>query len=673
MIPATLRHQLWIIAAAGLVFFTNLGAAALWDEDEPLYATCAREMLLRGDWVVPTYNGEMFPEKPPLMFWLMIAAFQAFGISEFAARLPSAVCGMLVAAVTYWLGRRLFSPRAGLWAGLVMATSLLFTVSARAATVDAALVLLTTVAFWIFLCALDTSEANCASGDPLAWTRPGTDTPGCAGSHARPHLSWWRMALLYACLGLAVLAKGPVGVMLPVAVLGLFLAWLQQVQAAAQKSATFSQGVELRGGNEFVDSGCVQESATFSPAADLPPIPHQGPLARAAGWLRVFGPLNLLRAAWRLRPLTALLVVGLVALPWYVLVSLRTDGQWLARFLGEQNLQRVFKPMQGHQGPIWYYVPAVLIGLFPWSLLVWPALGMTLRKLRRRDGEWAGWLLLACWAGVYFVFWSLVRTKLPHYVLPAFPALALMIGRLIDRWLAEPQAFRRWWLDGTTAALVLVGAGILVGIPIAARRVLPGEGLLGMVGLVPLAGAGVWMWLLNRGRLAHLMPALAATGAATLVAVFGFAALRVDRHQNARYFFAAIEQESAGPAQLAAYKFLRESTVYYAGRQVAYFDDLEQLREFLAHHAETVYLFTSGEFAERIERAFPEQFRLVLRRPRFLKDGEVLLLARDGVDTRSMAGRIWQPEGGAAHAALPRRSEPGEPATASRPKRGAAF
>ncbi len=657
MIPQTLRHHLWIIAAAALVFFTNLGAVALWDEDEPLYATCAREMLQRGDWVVPTYNGDVFPEKPPLMFWLMIAGFKAFGTTEFAARFPSAVCGVLAAVVTYWIGRRMFGPRAGMWAGLVMATSLLFTVSARAATVDAALVLLTTLAFWLFVSGIGVlggggrgwSVAKPRKTGPWLPFGPATATQTVFSDSLC--LPWWHMVLLYGCLGLAVLAKGPVGVVLPVAVLGLFVAWLQSARAAVHRSTA---------------------DAPRQPA-DAPPPAQQGRLARAAGWLRVFGPLNLLRAGWRLRPLTALLVVGLVALPWYVMVSLRTDGEWLGRFLGEQNLQRVLKPMQGHQGPVWYYVPAVLIGLFPWSLMVWPALGMTVRKLRTRDREWACWLLLACWAGVYFVFWSLVRTKLPHYVLPAFPALAVMIGRLIDRWLVEPAAYRRWWLHGTTAALLLVGVGILVGIPIAARQVLPGEGLLGLVGLVPLAGAVVWIWFLWRGQPARLMPTLATTGAATLVAIFGFAALRVDHHQNARHFFAAIEQESSGSAQLAAYKFLRESTVYYAGRPVAYFDDLEQLRTFLQHHEGTTYLFTSGEFAERIERAFPGQFRLVLRRQRFLKKGDVLLLACDGVDTGPVAGRIRQPEAGGRRVALPERARPGEPATASRPHSDPAF
>ncbi len=72
-----LRYQLFIVAAAGVIFFTNLGGTALWDMDEALYATCAREMFQRGDWIVPWFNGQMFPEKPPLMFWTMMAGYRA--------------------------------------------------------------------------------------------------------------------------------------------------------------------------------------------------------------------------------------------------------------------------------------------------------------------------------------------------------------------------------------------------------------------------------------------------------------------------------------------------------------------------------------------------------------------------------------------------------------------
>src|SRR5512135_3729516 len=131
-----LRHQSWIILAASVVFFVNLGAAGLWDEDEPLYASVARDMLHRGDWVVPVFNGRMFLEKPPLTYWLMMLGYGLLGETELATRFWSAMSGIGTALLTYQLGRRLFNRRAGLWAGLVMATTLLFTISARAATTD---------------------------------------------------------------------------------------------------------------------------------------------------------------------------------------------------------------------------------------------------------------------------------------------------------------------------------------------------------------------------------------------------------------------------------------------------------------------------------------------------------------------------------------------------------
>ena len=104
------RYQLWIAAAAGVIFFTNLGGAALFDMDEALYATCAREMLERGNLIVPWFNGAMFPEKPPLMFWTMMGGFELCGgVNELGARFFSAVMGVGTALVAFHLGRILFN------------------------------------------------------------------------------------------------------------------------------------------------------------------------------------------------------------------------------------------------------------------------------------------------------------------------------------------------------------------------------------------------------------------------------------------------------------------------------------------------------------------------------------------------------------------------------------
>ena len=161
----SLQYQLWIVAAAGLIFFTHLGATALWDMDEALYTSCAREMFQASNWVVPRFNGEVFVEKPPLMFWTMISGFELFGDGagrvEFAARFFSPLLGIGTALVAFHLGRILFSARVGLLCGLITASTIVLTVSARAATVDMAITFLTSVIFLCFVVGSGQGEGDC--------------------------------------------------------------------------------------------------------------------------------------------------------------------------------------------------------------------------------------------------------------------------------------------------------------------------------------------------------------------------------------------------------------------------------------------------------------------------------------------------------------------------------
>ncbi len=149
-----LRYQLWIVLAASAVFFIGLGNARLWDEDETEYSRVAREMMLRGDWVVPTFNYQPWLEKPVFVYWLMIGSFYVFGVTEFAARFPSAVFAIGTALLAYHLGRRLFRPQVGLWAGLVLATTLNFVIIGRAATHDAALIFCITASLLAYVLAM---------------------------------------------------------------------------------------------------------------------------------------------------------------------------------------------------------------------------------------------------------------------------------------------------------------------------------------------------------------------------------------------------------------------------------------------------------------------------------------------------------------------------------------
>ena len=105
---STARHILLIVILGTLVLFSNLGGPRLWDRDEPRNAGCAREMLERGDWVTPVFDGELRTHKPVLLYWFMMTAYAVFGVNEFAARFWSAATAIGTALLTYGIGRRLW-------------------------------------------------------------------------------------------------------------------------------------------------------------------------------------------------------------------------------------------------------------------------------------------------------------------------------------------------------------------------------------------------------------------------------------------------------------------------------------------------------------------------------------------------------------------------------------
>ena len=108
-----LHHRGWhyalLFAIAGVIFFANLGGASLWDVDEGRNITCAYEMMMSGNWIVPTFNGALRVDKPALLYWLQILSFQTFGVNEFAGRFPSALSALFTVLLCYELARSMFS------------------------------------------------------------------------------------------------------------------------------------------------------------------------------------------------------------------------------------------------------------------------------------------------------------------------------------------------------------------------------------------------------------------------------------------------------------------------------------------------------------------------------------------------------------------------------------
>ncbi|HXB53322.1 MAG TPA: glycosyltransferase family 39 protein [Vicinamibacteria bacterium] len=348
------RAMAVLLALSAALLLFRLGAVPLLGPDEPRYARVAVEMHRSGDHVTPTLQGRPWLEKPALYYWLAGAAFSLFGETETAARLPSVASGLLFTCATALFGARLYGSRAGLCAGFVLATSLLPFAYSRAAAMDMLLAATVTVATGL----------------------AGLRVLGIAGRLAIP--------TAFAFMGLATLAKGPLGVLLPGLVVAGYLL------AARDRSL----------------------------------------------WREVLSPV-------------AVAIFLLVAAPWYVLVTLAQGRSFLEVFLLNQNLERFTSTVHHHPGPLLYYIPVVVAGLFPWSGLVLPGLAGLHPRRSKAD------LFLLLWLLLPLVFFSLAGAKLPGYILPCLCPLALLMGRAAAQWLEGSTAADRSW--GTPRAAGMLG------------------------------------------------------------------------------------------------------------------------------------------------------------------------------------------------------------------------
>jgi 4-amino-4-deoxy-L-arabinose transferase-like glycosyltransferase len=189
------REHLILIAVCSLTLFAGLGRPPITDSDEAFYAEGAREMVDGGDWLTPHFNYENRFEKPVLYYWLVASTYTLLGVDEGSARLPSALAGLSLALLTFFLGRRWFNYSTGLLAGLIIATCFGCVVMARQALPDLTLTFFVTLATYSTL---------------TAWLDPPNDTFKVDKANRR-----WHLAMAAVAVACGFLTKGPVALALP--------------------------------------------------------------------------------------------------------------------------------------------------------------------------------------------------------------------------------------------------------------------------------------------------------------------------------------------------------------------------------------------------------------------------------------------------------------------------
>jgi 4-amino-4-deoxy-L-arabinose transferase-like glycosyltransferase len=352
----------FLFVTSGLLLYPFM-SFHLFDPDEGRYAQIPREMLSTGQWTVPTLQGEVYLDKPPLFYWLVMISYSIFGFNASAARLVPALAMQGTVLLTYLLGRRIVGERSALWGALLLCVSPIFLGIGRLLVLDGLLTLWITLALLAAYLALVSGRV--VSGELTGFSSPLTTHHSPLTTHPPSlGLGWWSIAAL-AC-GLGILTKGPVAL-----------------------------------------------------ALVLIPIWTQRRLVR------------LTSISWRAWGLFYVISLS-VSLPWYAAVCWQ-QPEFVQYFLWQHNVERFVEPFD-HIRPVWFYLPILFFGLLPSVLFAWPLARFMISTKpahanRRCPG--LGYMLVA---GLWCVFFfSLAGSKLPTYILPAFPPLCLALGCFVAR------------------------------------------------------------------------------------------------------------------------------------------------------------------------------------------------------------------------------------------------
>jgi len=442
----------------------------------------------RGDYSVLSLNNHLYTDKPPLFFWAINVFGRLLGgIDERAARLPSAVSTLLAILLIERLGARLYDRKTGLIAALVFATSPQILERGRWASIDMTLNLFVLSA--------------------IAWLWQARASP--AGARVRNALAWVMMAL-------GTLAKGPVGMILPI--LAVLPSTLMERDYRSARRMVSPIGLALF-------------------------------LLITMSWFGLF--------AWRLGPRYAL----------WVLVH-----QNVERYVGAWNATH----------PVWYYLWRFPIGFFPWIVFLPWSIAQALsgeERERRRSA-----LFLVSWMAAIFIFFSFSTGKRGVYIIPLYPAAAILVARLLAR---------AWETDGATAAarrlraplFAWAGAALLLaaGLPLLTRHRYPElVSAAAVIGLAFAGGAIAAAILHAKGRTGRALTCLFASLVLVVLVATESLLPSINRHQNIAAFASQVKARLEPAAAFATTEEKREAWVFYTGRFAEEADTPQAIVDYLS-------------------------------------------------------------------------------------------
>lgn len=625
-----------IIIFTSLLFFYNLGKRDLWAPDEPRYSEVAREMWEGKDFVLPHLNGEKYPDKPPVLFWLIILFSIPFGaVTELSSRLPSAFAGISCAVMTYYLGRQIFShlqtsivtsnskvptnphfikedgsdfngevryshlpavnvERVGFLAALILSTSLEYLVDSRRVAFDVLLTSLITLAMLLFHTGFTKKKGNTKY-----------------------------FLLSYLSMAIATLTKGPVGFAIPILVISTFLCVLKLRNRLNAHGRT----------KPFTDKPCD---------LSIPPNQmHNTQSGFCIGDMRIG---------------LGSIIVFSIPLLWVFGIYVQGGWEHTKEVVFQQNLGRTVDSWS-HKQPFYYFFIQFPLNFLPWSVFIPSVIIYLLRlypgpmprilnisldivkRIKRlitripqriiykhhscgakqilpnssslqsqiQDprstiyNPTSALLFPSIWFIVVFIFFSIMSGKRSGYILPLYPAASLLVAWFMDSFISSAldKRFRRigylpfriaFWI---TAA---IGIGLFVWVYYYHR---PNLVSIIPISIIFITGPVIASRYLSSARPVKVLTASFIILLITVISGSHLVIPVINEKKSARHFCEKTNEFTRDGSQLASYNFLRDAYLFYTGRKhIKVIMDIKGLKEYLESKERVYLIIKEGDMNE---------------------------------------------------------------------------
>lgn len=390
------------------------------------------------------------------------------------------------------------------------------------------------------------------------------------------------------CAGLAMLTKGPVGIALPGTVIVLFLLWQRDIKFLFQIRTL-----------------------------------------QAIGWCL------------------------LLAIPWYAYVGYETRGAFLKGFFLTHNISRFNAPMEGHQGPFFYHLIVILIAFAPWSIFLGPTLWRSIQTGVKPIVDSKSWAyrLLICWVGVWFIVFSIAATKLPNYVLPTYPPLALLTAAWLVHWWKKSLSTQpdggsfaiipTWAWRTCLVCFITIGVLLLVALPVVSGwipltalegRTLPDLVWLLPVGFIPLITGWLTWKKWSQQQIGWGIGTIVAGSLLLTASLSAFGPMIADQERGSKRLAEALFHEIGTNDYRVGFHhhYNRPSMVFYLKREVIRCKNHDQVLETLQAKV-PVYMFVPARDWPHLEEQLPGKLTIHTQRHDFTAGQDILLISNQNM------------------------------------------